>query len=124
MNWLRRMRSFVRILLAVLLAAQFAGVLASPLAAASLALNSSHQMAHGHHQHVHETTGFPNKNRDHKAAFSEHCCALHAIFVGIIAQAAVPETGIASFTRIMIRTDGALHASAARRLDRPPRSLV
>ncbi|MGX9948531.1 hypothetical protein ACTG4Q_39265 (plasmid) [Bradyrhizobium denitrificans] len=122
MNWLRRQRGFVRILLVVMLTVQFAGVLASPLAHASPAFNGAHQIVH--HQHVHGTAGLPHQQRDHKAAFSEHCCALHAIFVGIIAQAAVPETRIASFTRIALATEAAQHVSAASRLDRPPRSFV
>lgn len=122
MNWLRRLRGLVRILLVVMLAAQFAGVLASPLAQASPARNGAHQIVH--HQHVHGTTGLPHQQRDHKTALSEHCCALHAIFVGIIAQAAVPETTFASFTRLALATEAAQHVSAASRLDRPPRSLV
>jgi hypothetical protein len=120
MNRLRNMRGLVRILLAVLVAAQVAGVLSSPLAKAAPGLSGVGSQVH--HQHAHGGAG--HHQTDQKSSFTEHCCALHAIFVGTVCQTVGLEASAASCTRVVPANDLGQHAGAASRLDRPPRTIA
>ena len=123
MNRLRNMRGLVRILLAVLVAAQIAGVLSLPLAKA--APGPSGVGSQVHHQHAHGGAGTAGHHQtDQKSSFTEHCCALHAIFVGTVCQTVGLEASAASCTRVVPANDLGQHAKAASRLDRPPRTIV
>jgi hypothetical protein len=72
------MRYFVRVLVALFLVAQFAGVVSSPLARAhaapsALGAPAGHQHAHGQ---GHGGCAHQDSRRDEDRA--DYCCALHA----------------------------------------------
>ena len=124
MNWLRTIRGFVRVLLVAFVVAQFAGVNSLPLASAET--GSSAVAWHVHHQHLqgaeHGVAG--HHHGDHKAPFTEHCCALHAFFVGIVCLAVDIESLAVSSTRLTPAADISRPIQTAARLDRPPRPQV
>lgn len=122
MRLVRRQRALFCILLAVMLAVQFAGSLASPWAEASVALDAHHRTVQP--QHVQGVPSPSHHQPNHHAGFPGNCCALHAIFLGIIAQAAVPEAILVSSTRLVIATDVTRSIGAASRIDRPPRARM
>jgi hypothetical protein len=123
MIWLRTIRPFVRLLVALFIVAQFAGVAPSPRAyaeATGSALASlpdehahHHSMGQMHEHHHADLGGNP----------ADACCALHAYFVGIISPVigvltdwTVGETLVAS----LVDQEPGLPPG---RLDRPPRPL-
>lgn len=124
MHWLRTIRGFVRILIAVFVVGQFAGVNSLSPANAETAADTAGW--HLHHQHVqeaeHGTAG--RHHGDHKGPLSEHCCALHAFFVGIVCPTVTVEAVGATGTRLALPADTAHRTDTASRLDRPPRPLV
>lgn len=117
------MHKVVRLLLVVLVAIQFAGILAPPFAKAQT--EPSGLRTHGLHQHVHGTgeAGADHKD-EQKSSTSEHCCALHATLVGILCNAFVIESSAAPCTRVVAAVDLGRHASLVNRLDRPPRPIT
>ena len=104
MNWLRTTHGYVRILVAAMVVAQSAGVISSPFAKADTA--PTVLGSHVHHQHLQNEDGTANHHRgDYKASFTDHCCALHAIFTGIVCQAVVIEASATKVTRVAPATD-------------------
>jgi hypothetical protein len=112
----------VRILVAAFVLAQFAGVNTSPLAETGPGAVASHV----HHQYLNgaEKGTAGHHHGDHKAPFTEHCCALHVFFVGIVCPAITIETLVAASTRVAPPADSSRQTFTAGRLDRPPRPLV
>jgi hypothetical protein len=136
MQWLRAQTLAVRVLVALFLAAQFAGVVASPLAQAHAAIGAPVAPADDHHQgsaeranthqpqhsadsHRHNGCAHPDACTDH----ADYCCALHAFFAGILPPVAVIDkaAGVGETLRpAMIDITPGLYPA---RLDRPPRPL-
>ncbi len=131
----------VRLLVALFLAAQFAGVISSPLAhphAPSAAVTDTGyeqagaQHADKHHAgkqadkrhaagHRHDGCAHPNAGACADAA--DYCCALHAFFAGILPPAAaIDKPALAGEILRPAVTSVALGLRPGR-LDRPPRSL-
>jgi hypothetical protein len=123
----------IRLLVALFLVAQFAGVVSSPLAqahadAGAAVAHANHRQADSHqagshraNDHRHDGCAHPDAGActDH----ADYCCALHAFFAGILPPtAAIDNAGIAGETLRPAVSDSALGRHPGR-LDRPPRPL-
>jgi hypothetical protein len=122
MNWLRTIRGFVRLLVALFVVAQFAGVVSSPRVGAQPVANAV--TAHDHHQHGHDHA---DKGKISHHGDSENladaCCALHAYFAGVLPPAIGIETGNVSGESLAVDPDDQGFGVPPARLDRPPRDL-
>lgn len=79
MRWLRTTTRFVRVLVALFLVAQLAGVVSSPLALAQGMPTAVASHPHGHHADDHGGEGtFHHHHGDQSGDRADHCCALHA----------------------------------------------
>lgn len=128
MKWLRTMPGFVRVLVALFMLAQFAGVVSSPLASAEPAANagaapehSGHDHAVGHAGHHHDGGEPSHQHRSDAAALADACCALHAYFVGMMPPAIAIETASVIGEPLALATDNRAPSVPPDRLDRPPR---
>jgi hypothetical protein len=123
MHWFRTIRGFVRLLVALFVVAQFAGVVSSPRANAQPIANPA--AAHDHHQHGHDHADEGNVlyHGDHSGNLADTCCALHAYFAGILPPAVVIETGSAIGESLAVYPDDGDRGMPPGRLDRPPRPL-
>ena len=121
MQRLRILRRLVRVLVALFLVAQFAGVVSSPLASSDAF--ASAVASHGDHQHMHHHGGagttdhHGDQDRDH----TDHCCALHAFFAGILPTAIAVETVGTAGRPIVAGLADVKFGIPPGRLDRPPR---
>jgi hypothetical protein len=97
MRWFRTRARAIRLLIALFLVAQFAGVVASPLkqahaAAGAVIAHTSHHQAGGHVAGGHHAGGHHHDGCAHPGAgacdHADYCCALHAFFAGILPPAA------------------------------------
>jgi hypothetical protein len=121
MNWLRTIPRFARLLVALFLVAQFAGVVSSPRAGAqpiAAASQSLHQ-----HGHDHRDTGKAHHHGDHGGNLSDTCCALHAYFAGVLPPVIAIETGSIIGESLVVGRDDLSVGVPPGRLDRPPRPL-
>lgn len=134
MQWFRTKTHAIRLLVALFLVAQFAGVVSSPLAqahaAAGVAIaHASHHKAVDHQAEGHRADGYRHDACAHPDAgactdHADYCCALHAFFAGILPPAAAIDNAvIAGETLRPAVTDVALGLHPGR-LDRPPRPLL
>jgi Ni/Co efflux regulator RcnB len=121
MNWLRTIRGFVRLLVALFVVAQFAGVVSSPRANAQPMANAA--LAHDHHQHDDADQGNVPHHHDHGRNLADTCCALHAYFAGILPPAVLIATGSAISQSLIGSPDDQARGMPPGRLDRPPRPL-
>jgi hypothetical protein len=121
MNWFRTIRGFVRLLIALFVVAQFAGVVSSPLANAQPIANAA--VAHDHHQHghTHADRGNVPHQADHSGNLADTCCALHAYFAGVIPPAILIQTVSVIGESLAIGPDDQRRGVPPGRLDRPPR---
>ncbi len=130
MQWFRTKARAIRLLVALFLVAQFAGVVSSPLAhahaaAAAVAAHTSHHHAHKHqgngqHADGHRHDGCAQSDAG-ACAPADYCCALHAFFAGILPPAAVIDNpAVAGEALHPAVSDIALGLHPGR-LDRPPR---
>jgi hypothetical protein len=115
MNWLRTIPRFARLLVALFLVAQFAGVVSSPRAGAQPASQSHHQLGHNH-----VDTG---NAHHHGGDLSDTCCALHAYFAGVLPPVIAIETGSIIGEPLVVGRDDQSVGVPPGRLDRPPRPL-
>ena len=132
MQWFRTKTHAIRLLVALFLVAQFAGVVSSPVAEAHAAAgvavaHSGHHQAGGHHADRQRVDGHRHDGCAHPDAgacgHANYCCALHAFFAGILPPpAAIDNAVIAGETLRPAVTDVALGLHP-NRLDRPPRPL-
>jgi hypothetical protein len=133
MQWFRTKAHAIRLLVALFLVAQFAGVVSSPLqqahAAAGVAIaHAGHHQADSHQADRHRADGHRHDTCAHPDAgactdHADYCCALHAFFAGILPPAAAIDNAVV--TGEILRpavTDIALGLHPSR-LDRPPRPL-
>ncbi len=121
MIWLRTMRPFVRLLVALFMVAQFAGVVSSQRANAEATALASLSPDHAHHGSTGQT--HEHHHPDHGGNPADACCALHAYFVGVIS----PVVGVLTdwtagetFVAGLVDKGPGLPPG---RLDRPPRPL-
>jgi hypothetical protein len=121
MNWFRTIRGFVRLLVALFVVAQFAGVVSSPRANAQPMANAA--LAHDHHQHDHADQGNVPHHDDHSGNLADTCCALHAYFAGVLPPAVLIETGSVIVESLAVSPDDQRRSVPPGRLDRPPRPL-
>jgi len=123
MNWFRTIPGFVRLLAAMFLVAQFAGVVSSPRANALPLANAA--AAHTQHQHHYDHAGQNGARHhgDHSQDLADTCCALHAYFAGVLPPAVVIETGIVIGESLSVSPDDRQRGVPPGRLDRPPRPM-
>jgi hypothetical protein len=130
MQWFRTKARAIRLLVALFLVAQFAGVVSSPLAqahaaAGAVAAHASHHQAHTHqgngqHANGHRHDGCAQSDAgtcDH----ADYCCALHAFFAGILPPAAVIDNSVAAGEALRPGVSDVALGLHPARLDRPPR---
>lgn len=142
MERLRTIPRFVCVLVALFMAAQFAGVVSSPLAlakenptAAVSPMQHHHMDARDMGAHVMDASvmdahdmdghGGDAKSHSHGDRSADHhadfCCGLHAFFAGVLpAVIAVEATGIVG-QRFAVGLADIASGIDPRRLDRPPR---
>jgi hypothetical protein len=137
MQPLRALPWFTRLLVALFLAAQFAGVVSMPRAnalpttqagaphAAASDASDMHAPAHHHHAQAPDH-GAP----DHGAPCGHHgngdnpadtCCALHACFAGLLPPAVAIATENVVGEHLPAGLDDLAAGAPGSRLDRPPR---
>jgi hypothetical protein len=123
MQWFRTLPHVIRILVALFLVAQFAGVVPSPLAQAHAVSATAGEHAAHHHADGQGHDGCAHIDHGACGDHADYCCALHAFFAGILPPAAAIEiTGIAAETLRPGVSDVVVGVHPAR-LDRPPRPL-
>lgn len=122
MNWFRTIPGFVRLLVALFLVAQFAGVVSSPHANAQPVPNAA---AHSDHQHGDDPAdeGKAHHHGDHGGNLADTCCALHAYFAGVIPLVIAIQTRSVVGESFAIGPDDQGIGVLPGRLDRPPRPL-
>lgn len=110
-------------LVVLFLAAQFAGVVSSPLASADALAKAA---SHAPRQHVH-FRDFPSDadhQGDHGGDQVDHCCALHAFFAGVLPSVIAIETAPLTGQRLVADLGEGSVGVALGRLDRPPKTSV
>ena len=122
MSWFRGIKGFVRVLVALFVIAQFAGVVASPLASAEAFAKAAASRVHDHHAHLHGHDG--NAIRHHSDGQVDRCCALHAFFAGILPPVIELPAAVVPGPRLVVNLADIAHGVAIGRLDRPPRPLA
>jgi hypothetical protein len=122
MSWLRTIKDFVRVLVALFVIAQFAGVVASPLASAEAFAKAAASRVHDHHAHLHDHDG--NTVHHHGDGQVDRCCALHAFFAGILPPVIELPAAVTPGQRLVVNLADIAHGVAIGRLDRPPRPLA
>jgi hypothetical protein len=121
MNWIRTIRGFVRLLVALFVVAQFAGVVSSPRASAQPMANAV--TAHDHYQHDHGGAANSHHTGDGSGNSADSCCALHAYFTGVLPPAVRIETASVVGRSLAVEPDDQDRGIPPGRLDRPPRPL-
>jgi hypothetical protein len=137
MKLLRTIPWFTRVLVALFLAAQFAGVVSLPRAhavpmtsagaphAAASVMDASHvdaSMVHHHwHAQAHGGDGMPCGHHDHGSSLADTCCALHACFAGLMPPAVAIAAASAASEPLLAGADDLAAGVPGGRLDRPPR---
>jgi len=123
MNWFRTIPGFVRLLVALFLVAQFAGVVSSPRANAQPVPNAA--ASHSDHQHGDDPAdgGKAHHHGDHGGNFADTCCALHAYFAGVIPLVIAIQTRSVIGEPLAAGPDSPGIGVPPGRLDRPPRPL-
>lgn len=124
MQWLRTIPRFVRVLVALFLIAQFAGVISSPLASTQAIPNAT--ISHVHHQHAldEDCPGRAHNQGDQGAHHADYCCALHAFFAGVLPSVIAVETADVVGERLAANLTDVSAGVDPGRLDRPPRPLL
>jgi hypothetical protein len=124
---LKRLRTipwFIRLLVCLFVAAQFAGVVSSPRANAFPA-RASAEASHDDHQHAqdHATHNTRHDHHDHSGGLADTCCGLHACFAGVLPPLAAVKTECKIGEPIAVVADDLTLGLSGDRLDRPPRPL-
>lgn len=114
----------IRVLVALFLIGQFAGIVPSPLASTEAFASAVASHLDYHHAQLHNFQGSTAHRADHNADRPDRCCALHAFFAGVLPSPATVEIKALSGQRIvgdLADIGGGLIQGG---LDRPPRSLL
>ena len=123
MKWLRTIPGFVRLLVALFLVAQFAGVVSSPLADEQPIPNAIH--SHGPHQHAdNHADGAKPHAHHHDGNPADSCCALHTYFTGVLPPIIEIAGGDLISRPLVVAPDTQAVGVPPGRLDRPPRPLT
>jgi hypothetical protein len=122
MPWLRAKKGFVRVLVALFVIAQFAGVVASPLASAEAFAKAAASLVHDHHAHLYDHDG--NAVHHHSGGQVDRCCALHAFFAGVLPPVIELPAAVVPGQRLVVNLADIVHGVAIDRLDRPPRPFA
>jgi hypothetical protein len=125
MHWFRTIRAFIRVLVGLFLLAQFAGVVSSPLTAASAATSLVASHVHHHHDHAHSGS-VPGVGGGHEQQSKGHvddCCALHAFFAGVLPSVAAVTSATRSGERLALGLAESGAGIPPGGLDRPPKPL-
>jgi hypothetical protein len=133
MQWFRTKTHAIRLLVALFLVAQFAGVVSSPLAQAHRAAgpaiaHASHHKAVDHQADGRHADGYRHDACAHPDAgactdHADYCCALHAFFAGILPPAAAIDNAVIAGETLRPAVTGVALGLHPSRLDRPPRPL-
>ena len=128
MQWFRTIPHVIRMLVVLFLVAQFAGVVPSPLTRSHSAPGAAVARANHHHAeddradgHRHDGCAYPDAGACKQHA--DYCCALHALFAGILSPATAVEIGGIAGETLRPRVSDVALGLGADRLDRPPRPL-
>ena len=122
MSWFRGIKGFVRVLVALFVIAQFAGVVSSPLASAEAFAKAAASGVHDHHAHLHDHDG--KAVHHHGDGQVDRCCALHAFFAGILPPVIELPAAVVPGPRLVVNLADIAHGVAIGRPDRPPRPLA
>jgi hypothetical protein len=129
MALLRTMRGIIRALAMCFVIAQFAGVVASPLAhahsaPAMAAAHADHQRTDHRHASGHDHQGCPHQSPGQCGDQAGYCCALHAFFAGVLPP--VLDIDAVTFVgqRLAPQPTAVFAGLGPGRLDRPPRPLL
>lgn len=120
MRWFRTITCFVRVLVALFVLAQFAGVVSSPLADTLSIPAAAASHVHHHHHANNQDRGGGDPGENH----GDHCCALHAFFVGVLPPAVAVETVSVISQRLTADLADASYGVVPGLLDRPPRPFA
>ena len=121
MSWFRAIKDLVRVLVALFVIAQFAGVVASPLASAEAFAKAAASRVHDHHAHLDDQDGNTVHHHDGQV---DRCCALHAFFAGILPPVIELPAAVIPGQRPVVNLADVAHGVAIGRLDRPPRPIA
>lgn len=124
MQWLRTTTRFVRVLVALFVVAQFAGVVSSPLASAHGIPTAVALHVHDHHADDHGGQETFHHHGDRNGNHADYCCALHAFFAGVLPAVIAIETVDVIGQRFTADLTDVGWGVAPGRLDRPPRPLL
>src|SRR5262245_21939827 len=123
MKPLRTVPWFVRLLVALFMGAQLAGAVPSPLINAPALPSAAATHAHDHHAHGHGDEHHGRDGAQHVVILGEHCCALHAVFAGVIPAPVLVATAASIGTGLLSSPGDLLHDVEPDPLDRPPKPL-
>ena len=121
MRWSRKTPLSVRVLVALFLVAQFAGVVSSPQASAEAFANALDSHARYQYMHDHGRGRSADRHGDRNGDRADHCCALHAFFAGIMPPVVAIEIMNIADQRLVGNFPSVGRGLAQGRLDRPPR---
>lgn len=124
---MQRLRTIPRLasaLIALLLIAQFAGVVSSPLASADAYADAV--VLHMHHQHVHhlDSSTAADHHADRNGDHVDRCCALHAFFAGVLPATIAVETRDVIGQHLAPSVIEHVCGVEPGQLDRPPRPFL
>ena len=124
MQWLRTIRRFVRVLAALFVVAQFAGVVPSPLS--SVQASGGVAAAHVDHHHHTDGPGAISHSDDSKNAkhHTDPCCGLHAFFTGVLPAVVVVDPVELPHQQVSIGLADVVVGIDPGRIDRPPRPFA
>ena len=124
MQWFRTITRFVRVLVALFVVAQFAGVVSSPLASAQAFSNATTSQVHHQRANSEDCPGTAHHHGDQNGHYADYCCALHAFFAGLLPSVIAVDTANVLGERIAANLTDVGAGVDPDRLDRPPRPLL
>jgi len=123
MQWLRTIRRFVRVLAALFVVAQFAGVVPSPLS--SVQASGGVAAAHVDHHHAHDPGAIFHSDESNSAKHhTDPCCGLHAFFTGVLPAVVVVDPVELPHQQVSIGLADVVIGIDPGRIDRPPRPFA
>jgi hypothetical protein len=121
MQLLRTINGFVRVLVALFVVSQFAGIVSSPLASARYFSTAvAFHLDHHHAQHA-DSQGLLRHHNVQGEDGVDHCCALHAFFAGVLPPVVAIEALAGGSQRLDADLIDIGPGVASGQLDRSPR---
>jgi len=124
MRWLRTIPRLVRVLVALFVVTQFAGVVSSPLASVRNTLSTVASHVHSHHIDEHRGGAMFHSNGDRNGNHLDPCCALHAFFTGVLPVVIAVEAVDTAGQQFAVDLADVIFGIDPSRLDRPPRPFA